>query len=95
MADSPKLDTLLQALVRKVAEIDPSFEVDLVVDPNAGTSTEPIVESIIAAGGTVEASEGDRLRCKVPIAKVSELASQETVSAIRLIRQHRMHRWKS
>lgn len=91
MSESTKLDKGLRTLVERVAKVDPSFEVDLVVASSAPREAAPIADSIQALGGKVKKLKTDVLQCSLPVVKVLELANQEAVSSIRLTRMHRMH----
>ena len=89
MSDSNKLSGSLRALVEKVAAVDSSFEVDVVVTPAKAERTDSVAASIEALGVKVDL-QADRLQCALPLREVSDLSKLESVASIRLVRRHRI-----
>lgn len=91
MEKSKKIDRLLETALEKLAKVDPSFLLDLIVTPGDPKDIGALVQYIQESGGKPTQVRPEAVSCQVPAGQVHRLAESNLVSALRLARLHRMH----
>ena len=86
-----KLDKMLETAVEKIAPSDPQYPLDLTVVPEQRKDIDALAKRIEQCGGKVMRVNDESLSGSVPAGQVRNLADSDLVSALRLVKQRRLH----